>query len=242
MKFYSLADRNMKEVYRDPVPILLGLIMPIALLVLFTSIYKRTRLEIFSPQMLTPGIIIFSFALLIMFSAIVLSKDRENAFLIRLFTAPLRSSDFILSYMLPFIPLAIFQILACFFVGALLGVTFDHVFISILIFLLVAVICISLGVILGTFFTVNQVSGVGSLLVTAVGLFCGAWTPLRSIGGVFETIGYSLPFAHGVDATKELLSGSGFAVVANSFYVVLIYSVILLIFAILSFKRIMKKT
>ena len=241
MKFYSLANRNIKEVYRDPVSVLLGLVMPVALLILFSSIYTRTQLDMFSPQMLTPGIIIFSFALLIMFSAILLSKDRQSAFLTRLFTAPLKSSDFILSYMLPFIPLAIIQILVCFIVGALLGATFSNIFISLLIFLLIAMICISLGIILGTFLTVNQVSGVGSLMVTAISLFCGAWTPLKLMGGIFETIGYSLPFAHAVDASQRLLSGSDFGDIANNFYVVLIYSAALFIIAILSFKRTMKK-
>ncbi len=241
MKFYSLANRNIKEVYRDPVSVLLGLVMPIALLILFSSIYKRTQLEMFSPQMLTPGIIIFSFAILIMFSAILLAKDKQSAFLIRLFTTPLKSSDFILAYMLPFIPLAIFQTLICFIVGALLGATFSNVFISLIIFLPVAVICISLGIILGALFTVNQVSGVGSLLVTAIGLFCGAWTPLKMMGGVFETIGYVLPFAHAVDAAKELLSGSPFVAISDNFYVILIYATILFILAILSFRWTMKK-
>ena len=71
MKFYSLANRNMKEVYRDPISTLLGLAMPIALLILFSSIYTKSKLDMFSPQKLTPGIIVFSFAFLIMFSAIL---------------------------------------------------------------------------------------------------------------------------------------------------------------------------
>lgn len=241
MKFYSLASRNIKEVYRDPVSILLGLIMPVALLILFSSIYKKSQLEIFSPQALIPGIIVVSFALLIMISAILLSKDRQSAFLVRLFTTPLQASDFILAYMLPFIPLAIIQIIVCFIVGALLGATFGNVFISVVILLLIALICISLGIILGTFFTENQISGVGSLLVVVISLFSGAWTPLKLIGGVFVTIGYSIPFAHGVDAAKALLSGSGFDAISNNFYVVLLYSVCLIILAILSFRWTIRK-
>ncbi len=174
MKFYSLASRNMKEIYRDPVSTLLGLIMPVALLILFSSIYKRSHLEMFAPQRLTPGIIVFCYAILIMFSAILLAKDKQSAFLVRLLTAPLKSSDFILAYMLPFIPLAIFQSLVCFIIGAILGAAFSNIFGSLIVFLMVAIICTSLGIILGSVFTVNQVSGIGSLLVTAIGLFCGA--------------------------------------------------------------------
>ena len=241
MKFYSLANRNFKEIYRDPVSILLGLVMPVALLILFSTIYKSTQTELFSPQNLTPGIIIFSFAFLMMFSAVLLAKDRQSSFLVRLFTTPLKPSDFILSYMLPFIPLAFFQIITCFFVGVLLGATFSNVVVSLLIFLLVAFSCISLGTIIGSLFTVNQVSGIGALLITVISIFSGAWTPLKLIGGVFETVGYSLPFAHGVDATKGLLTGLSYSDILSNFYVILIYTILLFLLAILSFKWKMKK-
>lgn len=241
MKFYSLANRNLKEIYRDPVSILLGLVMPIALLVLFSSMQKNIQLDIFKPQYLTPGIIIFSFAFLTMFSAVLLAKDKQSAFLIRLFATPLKSSDFILSYLLPFIPLAIFQTVICIIVGTILGAAFSNILLSFLLFLLIALACVSLGIILGSLFSVNQVSGVGSLLITAIGLFSGAWIDLKMIGGIFETIGYALPFAHAVDATKGLLAGSQFSEISNNFYVVFTYTILLLLAAILAFRRAMKK-
>jgi ABC-2 type transport system permease protein len=241
MKVFSLANRNIKEVYRDPVSMLLGLAMPVAMLILFSSIYKKAQLDLFNPQMLTPGIIIFCYAFLIMFSAILLAKDRQSALLTRLFTTPLRPSDFILAYMLPFLPLALFQTVICFIVGALLGATFQNLMLTIVVFFFAALICISLGMILGTLFTVNQVSGVGSLLITAIGLFCGAWTPLKIMGGVFETIGYALPFAHAVDAAKGLLTGSPFSDILTNLYVILIYTAILFILAIISFRWSMRR-
>ncbi len=241
MKIYSLASRNLKEIYRDPVSILLGLILPVALLILFSTIYKSTQAELFSPEKLTPGIIVFSFAFLMMFSAVLLAKDRQSSFLIRLFTTPLKPSDFIISYMLPYIPLAFFQIVICFVVGLLIGATFNSVIITTLVFLLVAISCISLGTIIGALFTVNQVSGIGALLITVISIFSGAWTPLKVIGGVFETVGYSLPFAHAVDATYGLLTGLNFSDISSSFYVVLIYSVLLFFLAVLSFSWSMKR-
>jgi len=241
MKFYNLANRNIKEIYRDPVSLLLGLVMPIVLLILFSSIQKNVHLEIFSPQSLTPGIIIFCFAFLIMFSAILLAKDRQSAFLVRLFTTPLNPSDYILSYVIPFIPLALFQAVICMIVGVLLGATFVNIIGSLLLFLLFSLSCISLGIILGCLFTVNQVSGIGSLLITAIGLFSGAWMDLKMVGGIFETIGNALPFAHAVDASKGLLSGSSFGDISKSFYIITIYSVILFLLAILSFRWTMKR-
>lgn len=195
----------------------------------------------FSPQMLTPGIIIFCFAFLIMFSAILLAKDKQSALLTRLFTTPLKPSDFILAYILPFLPLALFQTVICLIVGAILGATFQNLILACIIFFFAAVICICLGMILGSLFTVNQVSGVGSLLLTAIGLFCGAWTPLKMMGGVFETIGYALPFAHAVDATKGLLTGSSFSDILGNFYFILIYALVLFVLAIFSFRWRMKR-
>jgi ABC-2 type transport system permease protein len=241
MKFFSLANRNFKEIYRDPVSILLGLVMPIAFLILFSIIQKRIPFDLYSPQKLTPGIMVFSFTFLIMFSAMLLAKDKQTSFLIRLFTTPLKPSDYILSYTLPFIPLAFFQIVICMVAGTILGASFTNIFGAILLLLLFATICVSIGVILGSLFTVNQVSGVGSLLITAIGLLCGAWMDLKMVGGTIETIGYSLPFAHAVEASRALLSGSGFADISNSFFIILVYAVVLFLLAVLSFKRTMKK-
>ena len=128
MKFLSLADRNMKEVYRDPVSLLLGLLLPLGLLFLFSSIGKGSQIEIFTPAALTPGIIVLSYTFLLMFGAILLAKDKKSAFLIRLFTTPLKSSDFILAYTLPFIPLALFQTFVSFLAGLALGATFFNLF------------------------------------------------------------------------------------------------------------------
>ncbi len=241
MRFYSLAIRNLKEIYRDPVSILLGLGMPIALLILFSSMHKNIQLDIFDPQSLTSGIIIFSFAFLMMFSSILIAKDKQSAFLVRLFTTPLKPSDYILSYILPFLPLTFLQVAVCMIVGSMLGAAFSNILISLLLFLLIALTCVSLGIIFGSLFTVNQVSGVGSILITAIGLFSGAWIELKMVGGIFKTIGYALPFAHAVDATKELLSGSQFNEISGNFYVILIYTVVLFLLAILSFKRTMKR-
>ena len=241
MKFLSLADRNMKEVYRDPVSMLLGLLLPIGLLILFSSIGKESQLEIFTPVFLTPGIMIFSYSFLLMFAAMLLAKDKKSAFLIRLFTTPLRPSDFILAYILPFVPLALFQTVGCFIAGAIMGATFSNLMSSLVILLLIAMTCISLGVILGSLCTENQVSGLGSLLITIIGLFSGVWMDLKMVGGVFEIIGYALPFAHAVDASKALLSGASTTEISNNILWVTVYAIVFFVVAILAFGRAMKK-
>ena len=241
MRFFSLANRNLKEIYRDPISILLGILLPLIMLLLFSSLNKTIQLDLFSPQAMTPGIIIFSYTFIIMFSAMLLAKDKQSAFLIRLFTTPLKPTDYILAYILPFIPLAFAQAAICFIVGIILGASFSQVGLSILIFLIIAIICISIGVIIGSLFTVNQASGIGSILVTLVGLMSGVWMDLKMVGGIFEKIGYALPFAHAVDAAKGILSGQGFFEIATHIYFILVSLIILMVLAILSFRRTMIK-
>jgi len=238
MRFLSLASRNLKELYRDPVSILLGLLMPVGLLFLFVMIGKSAPLEIFTPDMLTPAITIFSFAFLIMFSAVLLSKDRQSAFLIRLLTTPLKPIDFILGYFLPFLPFALLQILVCFTVGIILGATYSilNIVLSLIVIFPMAMACIGIGMILGSLFSEGQISGIGSILISAIGIFSGAWMDLKMIGGILKNIGYSLPFAHAINAARNILEGSGSGNVATDLYWVYSYTVVLFIFGVLSFK------
>jgi len=234
MRFLSLANRNLKEIYRDPVNITLGLAMPVGLLFLFSSLQKNIPIDNFTPQNLTPAIVIFGFAFLIMFVAVLLAKDRQNSFLIRLFTTPLKPVDFYLAYLLPFIPFAFFQIIVCFTIGIILGGVFVNILLGIIIFILIMTICINIGIIMGSMLTVNQVSGVGSIMITVISLFSGAWMDLKMVGGIFEVIGYILPFAHAVDALKIILNGGSFSTIAVNLIWVLAYCIIAVVFAILA--------
>jgi len=236
MKTIALTSRNIKEIFRDPISILLGVVMPVLFLILFSSLNKTIQIDIFNPQFLTPGIVVFSFAFLIMFSAMLIAKDKQTAFLTRLFAAPLRPSDFILSYMLPFIPLAALQIIVSMTCGMILGADFQNLFLSFLMFLIMAIICISMGVLLGTLFTVNQASGIGSVLITIISIFSGAWMDLKMLGGLFNKVGYALPFAHGIDILKVLLSGGKYSAVITDTYWIYGYAGIFFLLAVLAFR------
>ncbi|MCF8357171.1 MAG: ABC transporter permease [Prolixibacteraceae bacterium] len=241
MKTLSLSSRNFKEIYRDPLTISLGLALPVLLMILFSSIFKRAQVEIFSPTLLTPGVLIFSFSFIIMFSSVLISKDKENSFLTRLFTTPLKPSHFILAYMLPYIPFALTQTLICILTGVFLGADFQNILPVLGIFFLISFTCICMGVTLGALLSVNQVSAVGSLLITVISLFSGAWMDLHMVGGLFETIGYALPFAHAIDAAKILLRGGETTGIMKNLFPVIAYTVVFFFTAILSFRKTIKR-
>ena len=236
MRSLSLVKRNMKEIYRDPVSSLLGLGLPVALLFLFTSIYQKIQVEMFSAKMLTPGIIIFSYSFLMMFSATLMAKDRQNAFLLRLFSTPLRPVDFILAYLLPFLPLALIMMTVCLLVGFLLGAVYLNILWVILILFMMALSCIGLGMIMGALLSVNQISGIGSLMITSISLFGNIWTPLEIMGGLFSKIGYAMPFAHAMDTIRWLVEGNPITGVAGHFTWVLVYTVVLTLGGVLAFR------
>jgi ABC-2 type transport system permease protein len=237
MRFFALADRNLKEIYRDPLSIGLGVIMPVVFLMLFISIGRNAPIEAFTPNALTPGIIVFSFAFLTMFSAILLSKDRQSEFLTRLLTTPLRPIDFILAYSIPFIPIAFLQIAVCFTVGILFGITLNfNVLVSLVVLIPMAFACIGIGMVIGSLCTENQVAGIGSMVIVVASLFGGAWMDLKMVGGVFNAVGYILPFAHAIDATRAILKGTDFGVIASNLYWVIGYTICFFALGILSFR------
>ena len=233
MRFASLTQRNLKEVFRDPVTLLLGVAMPVLLLFLFSSLQNLGGgIEMFNPQMLTPGIVVFSMSFIMMFSGTLLGKDVKTAFLTRLLSTPLKPVDYLLAYLLPFLPVALFQIAVCYAVGIVLGMSVAGIGFSFLIYFLMAITCISLGIILGSLLTLNQISGIGSLVVTAVSLFSGAWMDLKMIGGIFKAVGYALPFAHAIDALKALSKGAGISEIQINLILVVIYSVVFFVLAV----------
>jgi len=228
MRFVELAKRNFKEMLRDPISTGLDLGIPAGFLVIFWSLGRTIGDEsFFTTAMLVPGIAVFGFAFLLMFSAMMLSRDRESALLSRLLTAPLKPRDFILSYSLPYIPMVVLQIAVCFGIGALLGLEAPGnaglVFLTLLV---MGICCVELGMILGLLFNVNQASGVGSVIITLVALLGGVWIDLEAIGGVFYSIGNALPFAHAIDAARDAMIGAGFSSIATDFYWVLGYTVV----------------
>lgn len=70
-------------------------------------------MTLFEPEQLAPGVSVFSLSFLALFSALLLSRDRSSALILRLYASPLTGRDFILGYLLPMLPMALAQTLVC---------------------------------------------------------------------------------------------------------------------------------
>ena len=167
MRTFIFAKRCAKEILRDPINLGFGLGFPIILIYLMSAIQANIPVNLFEIDNLTPGMTIFGLSFMTLFSATLIAKDRESAFLQRLYTSPLTAVDFILGYMLPILPIALCQVLACYLCAIPLGLTISiNVFYAIIGIIPMAVFHIALGLLFGSMLNVKQVGGICGALLT----------------------------------------------------------------------------
>ena len=242
MRMLTFAKRCTKEILRDPINLAFGLGFPLVLLLLLSSLQKNIPAELFDIDTLTPGITVFGLSFMTLFSATLIAKDRESAFLQRLYATPLTGFDFILGYMLPLLPLAISQTIICYLFAIPLGLTVSiNIIYAIIGIIPMAVLNIALGLLCGSILGVKQVGGIcGALLTNLSAWLSGVWFDLKLVGGFFEKIANVLPFVHAAELEKALFSGN-FELARAHILPILLYSVFITAIAVLSFLRQMKK-
>lgn len=242
MKMKAFANRNTKEILRDPINLAFGLGFPLVLLFLLSAIQANIPVKLFEIQHLTPGITVFGLSFITLFSATIIAKDRSTSFLERLYTTPLSSVDFILGYTLPVIPIAVSQCVICYIAAVIIGLDITvNIIYAILLLIPVSVLYIALGLLCGSVFSDKQVGGIcGGLLTNLSAWLSGIWFDLDLLGGIFKTISYMLPFVHAVDMERAVLAGD-FSEVLPHLLWVLGYAAVLFALAVLMFLGQMKK-
>ena len=242
MRMMTFAKRCTKEVLRDPINLIFGLGFPLVLLLILSAIQSNIPVRLFEIDTLTPGITVFGLSFMTLFSATLVAKDRESAFLQRLYTTPLTGFDFISGYMLPILPIALGQTVICYLVAIPLGLTLSvNIIYSVIGMIPMAVFNIALGLLCGSILGVKQVSGIcGALLTNLSAWLSGVWFDLKLVGGFFEKIANLLPFVHAVEMEKALFSGD-FGLAATHILPIVLYSIAITVLAVFFFLRQMKK-
>lgn len=242
MRMLTLANRNLKEILRDPINLFFGLGFPLVLILLLSAIQANIPVKLFEIQHLTPGISVFGLSFMTLFSATIIAKDRNSSFMQRLYTTPLTPVDFILGYALPIIPLAIGQCILCYAAAFMLGLNLTvNILYAVLLIVPVSFLYIGLGLLCGSVLNDKQVGGIcGALLTNLSAWLSGVWFDLDLVGGTFKRISYIFPFVHAVEMERAVLN-SDFRNVLPHLYWVLGYGIFCLIAAIFLFLRQMKK-
>lgn len=242
MRMLTFAKRNFKEIVRDPLNLCFLFGFPVVLLLLLSAIQANIPVSMFAIEHLSPGIAVFGLAFMSLFSATLISKDRQSSFMHRLYTTPMKPWDFILGYTLPLIPVAITEAFATYIFAIILGLEITiNILLSIVLMIPIALLYIGIGLLCGSLLNDKQVGGIcGALLTNLSAWFSGIWFDLELVGGAFKKIAYALPFVHSVEMQRAVIAGKYNAIFPHLVWV-LGYAVVIIILAIFLFLRQMKK-
>ena len=201
-KTINFYKRNLKEVLRDPIIYIFCLGFPVVMFVLFFVInnFSGGNTPTFEVPSLLPGIIVFSYAFVMLTLSLVVSKDRQTFFLKRLYSSPMKPYHFILGYFLVGLFIGVMQTVVCIITAFIISALSNAPFISIGNILLLVIsqlpilityICI--GILFGTLFNDKTAPGICSIFISLAGILGGCWMPVETMGS-FETFCRFLPF------------------------------------------------
>ncbi len=212
----AFANRNLKELLRDPLSYIFCLGFPLIMLVIMTlvncSIPEEANMTIFRIDNLSGGIAVFGLTFVMLFTCLNVSKDRSGSFLVRLYASPMRSWDFILGYMLPAFVLTLVQMVITFvcaiIIGAITGTALNVLgcLIAIIALIPLAVLFISFGLLFGTLFSEKASPGLCSIIISLSAFLGGIWFDCEATGGVMLDICNVLPFFHGTRAARSAVA------------------------------------
>lgn len=236
MRTLNFAKRNFKEIIRDPLSIIFSVLLPLFLLFIFKQINIPN--ESYELHNFTPGIVVFGFSFITLFTAMLVSKDRTSSLLIRLGISPMKPIEYILGYMLSIIPLILIQNVLFFILAIALGLSFSiNIIWAILISIVVAILFIAIGIILGSLFSEKASSGISSIVVQLVCFTSGMYFPRELLGDVFSRICEYLPFESCVTIIKGVMNANLESITIRNIIVFSIYTILVLIISILIFKE-----
>ncbi|HPB16419.1 MAG TPA: ABC transporter permease, partial [Clostridia bacterium] len=233
MKISAFALRNSREILRDKLNLAFGLGFPLIVLLLLSAIQANIPVELFAIDHITPGIAVFGLSFISLFSGMLIAKDRTSSFMLRLYISPMKSSDFILGYTLPLLPMAVMQTIICFIAAIALGLTIStNILLAIIVLIPSAVLFIAIGLLCGSIFNDRQVGGIcGALLTNLSAWLSGTWFDLSLVGGTFKKIAELLPFSHAVDAGRAAMAGQFDMIIPHLIWVIG-YAAVILVLAI----------
>lgn len=240
MKALTFAQRNRKEILRDPMTLLFGMVLPVLMLWLFSMMSENMPFDLFTLEKLAPAIIVFSFSFITLFTGMLIGRDKSSSYLMRIFASPMAAIDYLIGYALPLLPVAFIQMSACYGAALLLGMPFTYDAIPAFgLLVIISFLYIAFGLFFGTFFTDRQVGAIFAIFVNVTTWFSGTWFGLDMIGGTFQTIAYLLPFAHAVDAVRAAFAGNYGDVLMPMLWVIA-YTVVIFGIAVWGFRKRMR--
>lgn len=209
------AKRNLIEVCRDPLSWIFCIAFPIVMLIIMSivnSAIPKEGMTLFRIDNLAGGIAIFGQMFVMLFTAIAVAKDRNGAFLTRLYSSPMKSSNFVWGYILPMLLTAVIQVIISLIAAVIVSLITDYsLSIAGLLLTVVAVIPSALmfsaiGFLFGALFNEKAAPGICSIIISLGAMLGGIWFDVEGVGGFMYKLGRCLPFLYATKLARSAIS------------------------------------
>ncbi len=252
MRTLNFANRNLKELLRDPLSYIFCLGFPIIMLIIMSVINKsippQANMTIFNIDNLSAGISVFGMTFIMLFTALHISKDRSSAFLIRLYVSPMKPSEFIMGYTLPIILIAVMQCfityISAFIISIILGssLSIPNMLISCILLIPSEIMFIGFGILFGSIFNDKSAPALCSIVITLSCLLGGIWLDVDNLSTGMKNLCQAFPFYYAVKTGRMALSGNyNYDDMLKSMIIVFIYMIAIYIISIVTFNLKMQK-
>ncbi len=244
----AFAGRCFLELVRDPLAYVFAVGFPLVMLIVMTvlngSIPPEAGMTIFRIDRLAPAVYMFGLTFLMLFAAILVSGDRSEAFLIRLYISPMKRADFLAGYALPVVLLAGIQGILLLAVSVIIarfaGISLSAAGLLAVIPVSVPAILlfIGFGLLFGALFHPKAAPPLCSVVISLTSFLGGMWMDLDSMppDGVFAAVCNVLPFRHAVDAARLAMAGD-FSEIGGGMAVVGIWAAVVWLAAVPAFRK-----
>ena len=237
---YFLSKRNLKEMLRDPISLIFGICVPVVFLVvmqLALGNVNQPGVDIFKIENFAPATAVFGFSFTMLYIGIMIAGDKNTAFMSRLLVSPVKTHEYLLSYIPAALLMCVMQVLLFYIIAICFGLKLTLATIISAVYLIVpAIFYILLGILIGAIASSEKQAGpLSSIIISCSGILGGLWMPIKSIGGAFETICKILPFYNCIIPSQSAVAGN-FGDLLPYLYL-LIYSVAIALLSFVIFNK-----
>lgn len=242
-RIFTLTKRNLKEILRDPISLIFTIGLPLIMEILFYFIFHKLTSQ-FEMKYLAPGIVVFSQSFLTLFIGLLISLDRSSSFLTRLYVSKAKSHEFIISYALAVIPIVLVQSILFFLIGGIINQAIFKIemIYAILLSIITSLLFLGLGILFGSLCNEKSIGGVSSIIISMHSVLSGMWFPTEGLDSGFIKVMNILPFKNTTILVQNTLNGINniFNDFLKPLIIILTYTILIFLLAIVVFKKKMK--
>ena len=242
-RIFILMKRNIKEILRDPLSLIFTLAMPLFMEILFYLLFHKLTAQ-FEMKYLAPGIVVFAQSFIALFVGLLIAVDRSTSFLTRLYVSKTKSFEFIFGYALSIVPIVFVQSILFFLVGGIIDSSIFSISMIYAIFLslVTSLFFIGIGILLGTICSEKSIGGISSIVIAGQSVLSGMWFPIEGLGEGMINFMNCLPFRNATLLIQNTMNGINdtFKDFVLPLIIVLAYTIVVFIIAIIMFKKKMK--